>query len=226
MTIYVYETGEMNGSSNVKIPLRNSDILSIENDDIAKLYPCTNNHPKRVSNCRQYFIELNIQGFDFSNGFKCIDFHGFKKSNNLSMNKLELNFCQDQSEWKHNLIPIKISKNDSDKVIDLLIYKNHYLLIKNLHIISRNRSCIYVCRRCFISYTSQSVLNKHKKPCGEQDITSLGLSHEFQLYWKKKFDRNPLSFRICSDFEVDIEIDNSSIGNKTTNIYKQNPVPY
>ena len=37
----------------------------------------------------------------------------------------KLNFYQDGDKWKHILIPIEISKNESDKVIDLLIYKNH-----------------------------------------------------------------------------------------------------
>ena len=37
------------------------------------------------------------------------------------------------------------------------------------------------------------------------------------------FKKNPLSFRIYADFEADNEIDTSVIGNKTTNIYKQNP---
>ena len=41
---------------------------------------------------------------------------------------------------------------------------------------------------------------------------------------KKHFHRNPLFFRIIADFEADNEIDGSNIGNKTTNIYKQNPV--
>ena len=41
---------------------------------------------------------------------------------------------------------------------------------------------------------------------------------------KKHFHKNPLHFRIYSDFEADNEKDNSSIANKTTNIYKQNPV--
>ena len=35
---------------------------------------------------------------------------------------------------------------------------------------------------------------------------------------------NPLYFRIIADFEADNEIDNSNIGNKTTNTHKQNPV--
>ena len=41
---------------------------------------------------------------------------------------------------------------------------------------------------------------------------------------KKHFHKNPLYFRIYADIEADNEKDNSSIGNKTTNIYKQNPV--
>ena len=41
---------------------------------------------------------------------------------------------------------------------------------------------------------------------------------------KKHFHENPLYFRIYADFEADNEKDNSNIGNKTTNIYKQNPV--
>ena len=41
---------------------------------------------------------------------------------------------------------------------------------------------------------------------------------------KKHFHKNPLYFRIYADFEVDNEKDNSKIRNKTTNIYKQNPV--
>ena len=54
MTIYFYKTGEMNGRSYVKIPLRSSAVLNIENDDkycflwsiLAKLHPCNNSHPK------------------------------------------------------------------------------------------------------------------------------------------------------------------------------------
>ena len=83
MTVYFYKTSEMNGSNYIKIPLRSNAILNIENNDkhcflwsiLASLHPCNNNHPNRVSNYRQYFIELNIQGFDFFNGFKCSDIH-------------------------------------------------------------------------------------------------------------------------------------------------------
>ena len=41
---------------------------------------------------------------------------------------------------------------------------------------------------------------------------------------KKHLHENPLYFRTFADFEAGSEIDNCSIGNKTTNIYKQNPL--
>ena len=40
---------------------------------------------------------------------------------------------------------------------------------------------------------------------------------------KNRFHKNPLYFRIYADFEADNEKYSSNIGNKTTNIYKQNP---
>ena len=101
---------------------------------LASLHPGNDSHPNRVSNYRQYFNELNIQDFDFTNGFKCSDVHIIEKLNNLSISMFELNFYQDQNKWRHKLVPIEFSKNDSDRDIDLLIYKNHYALIKKLNV--------------------------------------------------------------------------------------------
>ena len=149
----------MNGSNYVKIPLRSNAILNVENNDkycflwsiLAFLHTCNNNHPNRVSNCRQNFSELNIQGFDFSKGFRCSDAHNFNELNNLSVNIFEINFYQDQNKWRHKLIPIESSKNDSDRVIDLAIYKNHYVLIKKLDVFLGDHNKKIICRRCFCS---------------------------------------------------------------------------
>ena len=64
----------------------------------------------------------------------------------------------------------------------------------------------------------------HKLKREINDITTIRTSPESHLYWKNLLHKNPLYFRIHADFEADNEIDNSSIGNKTTYIYKQNPV--
>ena len=87
---------------------------------------------------------MNLEDFDLSNGFKNSDVHKVEKINNLSINIFELKFYQDPNKWKHGLIPIDISKNDSDKVIALLIYKNHYAPIKKLNDILGNHKKNYI----------------------------------------------------------------------------------
>ena len=143
MTIYFYTTTEKNGLNYVKIPLRSNAILNIKNNEkycflwsiLAYLHPRNNNHLDRVSKYRQYFHELNIQGFDFSKGFRCSDVHKFNVLINLSVNTFEINFHQDQNKWRHEIIHIEISKKKSDRVIDLAnLRKNHYVLIKKLDV--------------------------------------------------------------------------------------------
>ena len=195
MIIYFYKTTEMKGSNYVKIPLRSNAILNIENNDkycflwsiLAWLYPCNNNQPNRVSNYKQYFNELNIQSFDFSKGFRCSDVHKLNELNNLSVNIFELAFYQDQNQWKHKLIPIEINKNNSDRVIDVAIYKNHYVLIKKLDVFLGDHNRKFICRRCLCSYTSENMLMKHKEKCGDDNITSIKTSNESHLFWKKTF---------------------------------------
>ena len=98
MTITFYITTELNGSSYVEISLKNSAVMNIGNDDkfcflwsiLAELRPCNISHPNRVSNYRQFFNELNNNGFDSTNGFKCSDVHKFEKLNNLSKSIFEV----------------------------------------------------------------------------------------------------------------------------------------
>ena len=130
----------------------------------------------------------------------------------------ELNFYQDGDKWKQNIIPMETSKNESDKVIDLLFYKTYYALIKKLHVFLENHNKSFVCRRCLNSYTKEIALLNHKENCGEDNICAIRKPNESQLYWKKLFHKNPLYFRINVDFEADNEVDGSNIGNKTTNI--------
>ena len=232
MKISFYKTTELNGTSYVKIPLRSNAILNFQINYkhcfiwsiLASLHPCENTHPSRVNNYIQYFHELNFQSFDFTNGFKCSDVHRFNELNNLSVNIFEINFYQDGDKWKHNLIPIEISENESDRVVDLLIYKTLYALIKKLNVFLGDHYKNFICRRCLNSYTCENALINHKEKCGDDNICTITTSNESHLFWKKHFHKNPLYFRIIADFEADKEIENSSVGNKTTNIYKKLPV--
>ena len=74
------------------------------------------------------------------------------------------------------------------------------------------------------SCTSENMLTLHKPKCENNDITTIRTSPGSHLHWKKHFHKNPLYFRIYADLEADNQKDNGIIGNKRTNIYKQNPV--
>ena len=195
MEISFYKTVELNGTSYVKIPLRSNAILNAQNNDrycfiwsiLASLHPCDNTHPSRVNNYLEYFNELNFHSFDFTNGFKCSDVHRFNELNNISVNLYELNFYQDGDKRKHNLIPIEFSKNESDNVIDLLIFKNHYALVKKLHVFLGDHNKSFVCRRCLNSFTCENALINHKEKCGDDNICTIRTSNESHLYWKKTF---------------------------------------
>ena len=163
---------------------------------------------------------MNIQGFDFTNGFKCSDVHKFNELNKLSVNIFELNFYHDQNQWKHKLVPTEISKNISDRVMDSAIYKNHYVLIKKLDLSLGDHNKKFICRRCLNSYTSGNMLILHKPKCENNDITTIRTSKESHLYWNKPFHKNPFYFRIYADFEADNEKYKSIIHKKTTNIFE------
>ena len=181
MKIRFHETGDLNGSRYVKISLGSNALINNKNNDkycfiwsvLTYLHLCDNDHPNRGSNYLQFSNELNIDGFVFSNGFKCSVVRKFEKLNNLSTNIFELTFYQDKNNWKHNLIPIEIGKNESDKVFDLLIYKNHYALIKKLNVVLGGHNKSFVYRRCLNSYTNEHTLTNHKEKCGEDNICTI-----------------------------------------------------
>ena len=74
-------------------------------------------------------------------------------------------------------------------------------------------------------YTSENTLAIHRPNCDKYKKITIRTSSESHIHWKNHFHKNPLYFRIKADFEADNEIDDFNVGNKTTVIYRQNPVP-
>ena len=100
----------------------------------------------------------------------------------MSINIFELNFYKDQNKWKHKLFPLEISKNQSDGVVHLLIYKNHYALIEKLNVFLGKQDCRCICKRCLISYASENMIIRHKEVFDLKEITSIRTSPESQMY--------------------------------------------
>ena len=165
---------------------------------------------------------MKIYGLDFP--IKTSDVTKFERMNNLAINIIELQFYQEGINWKHTLIPVEVSENNSETVIDLVIYKNHYALFKKLHFILGSNTSKFVCRRCLSCFKNENVLEKQIERCRQQDIAAIRVSKESHLIWKKYLHKIPLYFKIYGHFECNNKIEHSHIGNKTTNIFKQNPM--
>ena len=96
MKIGFYKTVELDGSSYVNFPLGSKALINFKNNNkycffwsiLAYLHPGEKDHPNRVSIYEQYFDEINFEGFDFTNRFKCSDVYIFERLNNLSINIL------------------------------------------------------------------------------------------------------------------------------------------
>ena len=100
-------------------------------------------------------------------------FKNFENLSKLCFNIIEINFYQDKNNWNHKLIPTDVYKNDSDRVVDLLMNKHHYALIKNLMVFSGSHSKIFICRRFLNFYTSENMLMIKKPKCENYNITTI-----------------------------------------------------
>ena len=165
-------TNALNGMTYVKLPIRSNSILNIQNIDrycflwsiLANIHP-VDKSPQRVSKFEPYRDELNITNIEFTTGMRIVDIPRFEKLNpTLSKNTFEYSSKEDND---HKLVPIYISKhNQKRKIIDLILYKNHYILVKKLHVFIVKHDNHYVCRNCLSSYTIQSELKTPKRICG------------------------------------------------------------
>ena len=79
---------------------------------------------------------------------------------------------------KNNLIGIEVSKNESDRVVTLLLYKDHYALIKKSGVFLGDYHKNFICRRCLNSNTSENMLALRKPKCGNYDIATIRNSSE------------------------------------------------
>ena len=165
LNIYFHKTNPINGKTYVKFPIRTNAILNIQNNEtycflwsiLAFLYP-VNENPHRVSKYIPYKNEFNIANIDFSIGMKITDTDKFENLNNeLSINVFEYSKEEDND---YKLVPLYISKNiENRRIIDLILYKNHYILLKKLHVFIGKHDNSFVCRNCLSSYYSSIKIN-------------------------------------------------------------------
>ena len=231
LKIYFHRTNALNGMTYVKFPKRTNSILKFQNVDtycflwsiLASIHP-VDNHPCRVGKYEPYRDELNITNIDFTNGMRIGDIPRFEKLNpTLSINVFEYS-TEEDNEYK--IVPLYISKhNENRRIIDLILYKNHYILPKKLLVFIGKHDNRYVCRNCLSSYTIQSEITTHKKTCGFKNKFVYIPCKETLVKWDKYCQKKSIYSIIIADFEAENEPinDQNKQGCKTIDICKQIP---
>ena len=231
LKIYFHKTNPINGMTYEKFPIRTNSILNIQNNDtfcflwsiLADIHP-VNENPHRVSKYIPDQNELYITDIDFSNGMRITDIDKFENLNNqLSINVFEYSKDED-NEYK--LVPLYFPKNiENRRNIDLILYKNHYILLKKLHVFIGKNDNIYVYRNCLSSYSVQSELITHKRLCVTINKSVYIPCKETHVKWNKYYQKMPIYSIIIADFEArnELIINQDNVTSKTIDVCKQTP---
>ena len=172
------------GGSYCEIPseLKNTKaIINIKNDDDKCFLWSIMRHDYPVEKNQQRYADLkkklkenpnlyNLDGIKFPVDEK--QYKKFEKQNNKIINV----FMYDNTNIKCPFIyPFYLSKNPNHKdAIDLLLYNDHYCLIKNFDglnfSITKGKTKKYFCKRCLCHFKSEEKLNDHIVMCSKQDF--------------------------------------------------------
>ena len=231
LKIYFHKTNIMNGMTYVKFPIRNNSVLNTQNTDtycflwsiLANINP-VDKDPQRVSKYIPYQNELNINNIDFTNGMRMIDIPKFENLNPiLSIKVFE---CTTDEDNDYKLVPLYLSKNiENRRMIDLVLYKNHYILLEKLHVFIGKHDNSYVCINCLSSYSVQSEVTTHKKFCGNKNKSVYIPTKKSHVKWDKYYQKMPIYSIIIADFEARNQpiINQDNVMCKTIDICKQIP---
>jgi hypothetical protein len=224
MTISFYKMKELKVGTYVELPFQSKSILNIKNKDnkcfiwsiLAYLHPAENNGD-RVKQYEKYIDELNIEGIEFPITLQ--DVKKFEKQNNINVNIFEY------IEESKKLNPIHCSKNgEGVRVIDLMLYKDHFILIKKLHTFCKTSAdATHLCRNCLSTYKTKDHLINHKQLCEKHSEVRYTFPYDKNFKFDKFHYKIKVPFRIYADFECLNVKDGKAVGKKTNNVYKQIP---
>ena len=129
--------------------------------------------------------------------------------------------------WDKQPYVVYVSENTfkSDK-INLLLYKNHFMLITNLNALfgSTKYNCVRVCDKCFMMYKDRSSFDSHKIKC------SLGKYQKYsvpprgtKIIFKNFSHQIKNNFVIYADFEA-LLADNDEVKGKSSKLIQKHVV--
>ena len=216
LEIHTVEYKPLRGSSYIPLPdwiMRKKAIVSLRNKDdkcflwsiLRYLHPREKND-SRVKDLKQYENELVIpKGFNFP--VKVRDIPKFEKAN---PNLPGINVFSVNNKYFY---PLYMAMRDNQKSIDLFLYekngKQHYSLIKNFsrfcrsQITSNTNTPLYICKRCFCSFTTEKLLENHSFYCTNKESVYVVMPKKENsiLKYKNIEKQFPVPFVVYADFE-------------------------
>ena len=205
----------MQGSSYIQLPheLKNSakGLINLKNDDddcfrwchIRYLNPQTKDPQRIKKSDKQYVSNLNYDGIEFPVATK--HYNKIEKQNEININVFGY---EDKQKY-----PIFVSKEKYDKEMNLLLIteneNKHYVLIKDFNKFmynqTKHRERKHFCMHCLQCFSSERVLNDHKKICliinGDQAVKMPDKDNNI-LKFNNFHKQQPVPFVIYADFEA------------------------
>ena len=126
--------------------------------------------------------------------------------------KVNVNVFSYNKNYK-NKNPVRKSKGEYDKILDLLLIENinHYIIIKNLYCFLTDRCTEkdnFICRTCLNIFYSEIKYNHHMNYCKNRKPQRLMPSNEKHIKFDKLQNCMLNNFVIYSDFECIIDKNN------------------
>ena len=221
ITLNVTEFRPCAGGTYLELPpvlKSKKSLLNIQNKDekciiwniIAALHPCKSiNHPSRTTSYRQYFDSINIENISFPTPIS--DIPKLEKNNKLRINVY--GYDEDPEKPKEQILntgifPRYISPYNYEKTINLLFisneYKQHYVLIKSLDGLIRNKNknpYTKHCERCLQGFSRKYLLDKHIIDCKQFKIQRTVMPKETNIVFKNIKYQVECPVIIVADFE-------------------------
>jgi len=209
-----YKDEDIKASSYVKLPFESKAVINVQNFDdkcflwsiISCFYPTEDiTHRYRVSNYKQFENKYKIESYPVT--IKMIP--KIERNNNLKINVfdlIKLPKTKGNNIKHYTLEALYLTKDyDTNDVIDILYYENHYMYIKQIDLFFKGAEInkIYLCRKCLNKFSNESALLNHKKSCDNNDYCKLILPTDknYKLEFKKYGFKNKVPFVIYGDFE-------------------------
>lgn len=207
LDLFVGKYEPLRASSYVKLPryLRKKHaIVNPKNKDqkcfiwsvLAALHP-GRKHPERIAHYSEHVSQLDTGSVSFPTKIDEID--DFCRDNNVSINVYG---------FEKHLHPLRLSKQKTDRHINLLYYKGHYCWIKSFDRLAgdqnKHKSRGYYCETCLFPFYDPDRLTQHREHCGGDNPSRIQMPSEADNILK--FTNHHRSLRkptvVYGDFEV------------------------